>query len=193
MSAPSGGLRRGIRVGIDVGTVRVGVARTDPEALLAVPVTTVARRARTQGSDLAQLARIVAEHDPLEVVVGLPITLAGQEGPAVAAVRAYVEQLQAVLDEHGLHVPVRLVDERLSTAAATRGLQAAGRDARSSRSVVDQAAAVVFLQDTVDFERRTGRAPGTVVPPLAPHPPATDPSHPSRRARPRRPALRSPR
>lgn len=174
MSSPA--LRRGVRVGIDVGTVRVGVARTDPDALLAVPVTTVARTAKNR-EDLSQLAEIVAEHAPLEVAVGLPVTLAGEEGPAAASVRAYVTELQTVLEEHGLHVPVRLVDERLSTAAATRGLQAAGRDARRSRPVVDQAAAVVILQDTVDFERSTGRAPGTLVPPIAP--PATDPAQPS--------------
>ena len=165
----AGSFRPGVRIGIDVGSVRIGVSRTDPDAVLAVPVTTVARprRGSAARTDLMELATIVAEHDPLELVVGLPVTLQGQEGPAAAAVRAYVAELVAELDERHIDVPVRLVDERLSTAVASRHLRAAGRDSRSGRAVIDQAAAVVIVQDTIDFERATGRAPGTVVTPEA--------------------------
>ncbi len=148
-------MRPGIRIGIDVGSVRVGVARTDPSAVLAVPVETVARGE----GDLARIAEIVVEHDALEVVVGLPLSMSGRPGPAAASAREFATALARVVTP----VPVRLVDERLSTVSATQGLRAAGRTARSGRGVVDQAAAVVIVQYAVDSERATGAAPGTVV------------------------------
>ena len=165
------GFRRGIRIGIDVGSVRVGVARTDPDGVLAVPVATLARpkavaAART---DLSGLADLVAEYEPIELVVGLPLTLAGHEGPAAESVRAYVVDLVAVLRGRGSLVPIRLLDERLSSAEAARGLRAAGLDARSGRSVVDQAAAVIIVQSALDAERATGAPPGTLIDPEQDH------------------------
>jgi putative Holliday junction resolvase len=148
-------MRPGVRVGVDVGSVRIGVARTDPAALIAVPVETVARGA----GDLARIAEIVVEHEALEVIVGLPLTMSGRPGPAAVAARDFARDLVAVVAP----IPVRLVDERLSTVSATRGLREAGRSARTGRSVVDQAAAVVIVQYAVDTERATGRAPGTLV------------------------------
>ena len=148
-------LRPGVRVGVDVGSVRIGVARTDPAAILAVPVETVPRGE----GDLARIAGIVAEHGAMEVVVGLPLSLDGRPGPAAAAARDFARALAPVVAP----VPVRLVDERLSTVSATRGLRAAGRSAKASRSVIDQAAAVEIVQYAVDTERATGHAPGTVV------------------------------
>jgi putative Holliday junction resolvase len=148
-------VRTGVRIGIDVGSVRIGVARTDPSGVLAVPVETVARGE----GDLARIAESVREHDAMEVVVGLPLSLSGQPGPAAAAAREFAGELAPVVAP----VPVRLVDERLSTVTATQGLRAAGRTARSGRAVVDQAAAVVIVQYAVDSERATGVAPGSVV------------------------------
>ena len=155
------GIRRGIRIGIDVGSVRVGVARTDPDGLLAVPVATLTRPAAR--SDLLALVDLVAEYEPLEVVVGLPIALDGTEGLAAAAVRVYAGDLLGMLRARGVGVPVRLIDERMTTAEATRGLQAAGRDSRSGRSVIDQAAAVIIVQHALDSERATGTPPGTLL------------------------------
>ncbi len=148
-------MRAGIRIGVDVGTVRVGVARTDPDGVLAVPVETV----RRGSGDLQRIAAIVAEHDALEVVVGLPLSLSGRPGPAAIAARAFARDLAVVVAPVG----VRLVDERFSTASATTGLRAAGRSARGSRAVVDQAAAVEIVQYAVDRERATGAAPGSLV------------------------------
>ena len=148
-------MRAGVRIGIDVGSVRIGVARTDPSALLAVPVETVARGA----GDLDRIAAIVAEYEALEVVVGLPLSMSGQPGTAARAAREFAGRLAAVLAP----VPVRLVDERLSTVSATRDLRAAGRSSRTGRAVVDQAAAVVIVQYAVDRERASGSAPGTLV------------------------------
>lgn len=158
------GFRPGVRLGVDVGSVRVGVARTDPEGRLAVPVATL-QRSRRGEEDLAALAALVADHRPLEVVVGLPVTLSGEHGPAVAAVRDYLDRLVGYLAARGLEVPVRLVDERLSTAAAAQGLRSAGRDTRRAREVIDQAAAVIIVQDAITTERSTGTPPGQLFRP----------------------------
>jgi putative Holliday junction resolvase len=147
-------VRSGARVGVDVGSVRVGVAACDPAGLIATPVETL-RRGR---GDMDALSRLVTERDAVEVVVGLPTTLAGRHGPAAEAAEAYATELAGRVT-----VPVRLVDERLSTVGATRGLRASGVDTRRGRGVVDQAAAVIILQAALDTERQTGSAPGRVV------------------------------
>ncbi len=148
-------MRPGVRIGVDVGSVRIGVARTDPSGLLGVPVETVPRGE----GDLARIAALVAEYAALEVIVGLPLSMSGRPGPAAVGARAFAVELADAVDP----VPVRLVDERLSTVAATRGMREAGRSARRSRAVVDQGAAVIIVQYAVDSERATGRAPGTPI------------------------------
>jgi putative holliday junction resolvase len=149
-------LRGGVRLGVDVGSVRVGVARSDPEGLLATPLVTL-RRGRT---DLADLAALAAEHAAVEVVVGLPRTLADREGKAAKTATSYARRLAEQL---GPEVKVRLVDERLSTVAAQRDLRANGIDTRKGRKVIDQAAAVIILQGALDAERTAGKAPGQVL------------------------------
>ncbi len=143
-----------MRLAVDPGAVRVGVASCDPDGLLATPVETVSRGR----GDLRRLAALVAEHGAIEVVVGLPRSLSGGEGPAARGARAFARQLAGVLE-----VPVRLVDERLSTVAASRGLRESGVRGRRGRAVVDQAAAVVILQGALDAERACGRPPGQIV------------------------------
>ena len=150
-------MRPGVRLGVDVGSVRVGVARCDPSGLIATPLVTL-RRGK---GDLRALADLAAEHEVIEVVVGLPRTLAGREGPAAEAAVAYAEQLSARLPR----IPVRLVDERLSTVGAQRELHASGVDTRRGRKVIDQAAAVIILQGALDSERATGAAPGKLLEP----------------------------
>ncbi|GAA3031337.1 hypothetical protein GCM10017559_67960 [Streptosporangium longisporum] len=153
-------MRNGVRLGVDVGSVRVGVARSDPSGLLATPVETV-RRGR---GDLDRLAEIAAEYEIVEVVVGLPTSLSGREGPAAEAARDFAGRIAARLAP----VPVRLFDERLTTVTAQQGLRASGVRAKNQRAVVDQAAAIVLLQAALDAERATGRPPGA---PVAPPPP----------------------
>ncbi|HEU4675328.1 MAG TPA: Holliday junction resolvase RuvX [Motilibacteraceae bacterium] len=164
MTAPgedgsAGGVRRGVRLGVDVGTVRIGVAASDPSALLATPLETV-RRGR---GDVDRVVALAAEREVLEVVVGLPRHLSGAEGASAGDARTFA----AALARRLAPVPVRLVDERLSTVTAQRGLRESGltgkRAARTRRDVVDQAAAVVILQSALDAERGSGRPPGTVV------------------------------
>lgn len=147
-------MRRGVRLAVDLGSVRIGVAACDPSGLLAFPVETV-RRGK---GDVERLAALAAEHEALEVLLGLPTNLSGREGDAAKAVRAFATTLAAALP-----CPLRLVDERLSTVTAGSQMRAAGVKARKGRSAIDQAAAVVFLQAALDFERANGNAPGEPV------------------------------
>lgn len=148
-----GGWVRGVRLGIDVGAVRIGVAISDPDAILATPLVTLARDTSTTDrvpDDIAELMRLVEAHESVEVVVGLPVTLAGTEGIAANHARAYAKLLgQAIAP-----IPVRLADERMSTVAATRRLSERGVRGRRRRAVVDQAAAVEILQGWLDAARR---------------------------------------
>ena len=138
----------GRRLGIDVGTVRVGVAMSDATGFLASPLETLARSRK--GSDLDRLAALVVEHEVVEVVVGDPRHLSGASGASAADAGAYAGSLATRIGD----VPVRLVDERLSTVTAARDLRARGIDARRQRAVIDQAAAVVILQSHLDRGRQ---------------------------------------
>lgn len=150
-------MRRGRRIAIDVGDARIGVASCDPDGILATPVETV------PGRDIPaahkRLVAIVEEYEPIEVVVGLPRSLNGREGPAAAKVRTFARELARRVNP----VPVRLVDERMTTVTASQGLRASGMTSKKGRSVVDQAAAVVILQSALETERVSGRAPGETV------------------------------
>lgn len=156
---------RGARLAVDVGSVRVGLAASDPDGLVATPVATLARDTRPPRpgdlpADLAQIVAEVAERSAAAVYVGLPRHLSGKEGAAAEAARAYAGALAQALAP----VPVRMVDERMSTVTAHQALHASGRSGRRHRAVVDQAAAVVILQTALDAERSSGRRPGERVP-----------------------------
>lgn len=155
------GFRRGVRIGVDVGKARIGVARCDPDGVLATPVETVPRG---DGS-VDRIVALCTQHAAMEIVVGLPLNLHGQDTPSTADARTFAAALAAA---SGL--PVRLVDERLSTVTAHAALRRTGRTQRSSRSIVDQVAAVVFLQQALDVEKRTGSPAGEPAP--APQEPA---------------------
>jgi putative Holliday junction resolvase len=137
--------RQGVRVGVDVGSVRVGVAASDPEGRLALPVTTLRRDVR-HGTDLDELVEIVRKRQAVEIVVGLPRSLSGAEGPAVRHAREYGAELAA----RAAPVPVRYVDERLTTVAAHRRMAERGVRSRARRGLVDQEAAVQILQHHLD-------------------------------------------
>lgn len=148
-----------MRLGLDPGDARVGVARSDPTGFLATPVETV-KRGR---GDLARieeiLAEIAEESEVLEVVVGLPRSLKGGEGPAALKVREWA----GLLARRVRPLPVRLADERLTTVSAEAMLRDRGRSGADRRAIVDQAAAVLILQHVLDTERATGTAPGEIV------------------------------
>jgi putative Holliday junction resolvase len=164
-------VREGVRIGVDVGSVRVGLARSDAAGLLATPLETVTVRPDSD-AHFRRIVTNVTELGALEVVIGLPRSLSGREGSAAATVRAYaVEVARRVAP-----VPVRLVDERLSTVSAHAQLRAAGVKGRKRRPVVDQVAAVVILQSALDGERSSGRIPGSLVDPEpGPDGPAPEP------------------
>jgi putative Holliday junction resolvase len=150
---------RGRRLGIDVGTVRIGVASSDPDGILATPVETV-RRDRTD-KHVRRLARLVTEMDVVEVVVGLPRTLAERTGPSAVDAIAVADALAVRIAP----IPVRLADERLTTVTAQRELREAGIKAKGQRAMIDQAAAVGILQTWLDQRRavladRAGAADG---------------------------------
>ena len=177
MTGPAGNWVRGVRLGIDVGTVRVGVAVCDPDGILATPLVTLARdmppdqaaqpvkgdrrqKAITESDvigqtpgvprDVAEIARLVTEHACVEVVVGLPVNLAGQEGPAAKKIRDYAR----ILADAVAPVPIVMADERMSTVTAARRLSDRGVKGKRQRAVVDQAAAVEILQHYLESRRR---------------------------------------
>ncbi|PXY23664.1 Holliday junction resolvase RuvX [Prauserella sp. PE36] len=135
----------GRRLAVDVGSVRVGVALSDPAPILASPLATLSRDA-DDDTDLDELARLVAEHEVVEVIVGLPRTLADRHGAAAETAADYARRLA----ERVAPVAVRLADERLTTVSASRMLSQRGVKGRKQRAVVDQAAAVEILQGWLD-------------------------------------------
>jgi putative Holliday junction resolvase len=160
-------MRRGVRMALDIGDARIGVASSDPHGILATPVETV----RVGPGDLDRIVSLVAELEAFEIVIGLPRSLSGGEGPAALRIRETAAQVAAKVaaaagtgqvlgsgpDEP---VGVRLVDERFTTVTAERMLRERGKKGSKRRAVVDQAAAVVILQHALDFERETGDPPG---------------------------------
>ncbi len=146
-------MRAGVRIGVDVGTVRIGVARSDPSGFLASPLETVKRA--EDGSDIDRLAALVAEHEAVEVVVGLPLALSGRRTASTEDAAGFARRLGEAVP-----VEVRLVDERLSTVSAQAALKQGGKNAKQQRAVVDRSAATVILQSALDAERASGRAPG---------------------------------
>jgi putative holliday junction resolvase len=150
---------RGPLLAVDIGRVRVGIARSDAEGIMALPETTLARSLDT-AAHVVELART---YEAVGIVVGLPLTLAGERGLAADEAEVFAEELAALAHD----IPGRLLDERMTTREATRGLQSAGRDARKSRAVIDQAAAVILLNHALDAQRSSGIPAGrqvTVVP-----------------------------
>jgi putative Holliday junction resolvase len=148
-------LRTGVRLAVDVGSVRIGVAHCDGDGRLASPLTTVPRGR----GDLAAIAGLAAADEVIEIIVGLPVGLSGREGQAAAGARAFA----AALARQVTPVQVRLVDERFTTVVAHDALRQSGSDARSRRSRVDRAAAALLLQGALDLERSTGQPAGELV------------------------------
>lgn len=148
-------MRPGVRLGVDAGSVRIGVARSDPGGVLASPLETV----RSGKGDIDRLIALVTEYDAVEVVVGLPMSLSGREGAAAEAARTLAGRLAGRMPAG----TVRMFDERLTTVTAEAGFRERGIRGQARRKVVDQAAAAVLLQAALEAERLTGRPPGDIV------------------------------
>jgi putative holliday junction resolvase len=140
----------GVWLAVDVGTVRVGVAKSDPGGILATPLATLVRDP-LKNSDITELAQLTRDLDAVGVVVGLPRTLAGKEGKSAEMARAYGDLLAAEIAP----IPVRHLDERLTTVSAQRKLHQNGvRGSKAVRAIIDQAAAVELLEHWLDTLRR---------------------------------------
>ena len=147
-------MRLGRRLGVDVGDVRIGVAQSDPEGLIATPIATL----KVDQDFMGELLRLIKETQAIEIVLGLPISLSGIEGEAALKARQFAAKIR---DE--IPTPIRLVDERLSTVVATHAMRESGVNSKKGRDKIDQVAAVVILQSALDAERSSGRPPGELV------------------------------
>ena len=146
--------RPGVRLAFDWGDARIGVAACDRDGVLAYPVNTV----RAGADEIGDLVGLVAEYEPIEVLVGLPRSLGGGEGPAAAKARERGKRLASAM-----RVPVRLVDERLTTVTASQRLHEGGKRAKEQRELIDAAAAVAILELALAFEQSQGIPPGELV------------------------------
>lgn len=147
----------GVRIGLDVGSVRIGVAKCDPHGMLATPLITIAAGTNA----LAEVADLVAEHEAICVYVGKPISLAGKDTASTQSAIQFAQELAVLLKDS--RTEVRMIDERLSTVSAQRGMQEVGRSVKQSRDAIDQAAAVVILEHALDSERHADGLVGEVV------------------------------
>ena len=163
----AGGYPQGVKLGVDVGTVRVGVAICDRDSILATPYKTLDRNAK-KNSDVRVLAKLAEESGAVQVIVGLPRTMKGEEHASARMATDYALLLAAELSSRGLDVPVNLVDERLSSVTAHRSLHEAGMSSRDHRKVVDQVAAAGILQHAIDMQKARGADVGSRVTPPAP-------------------------
>ncbi|MDQ0673033.1 MULTISPECIES: Holliday junction resolvase RuvX [Micrococcaceae] len=158
----AGGSPQGVKLGIDVGTVRVGVAICDRDSILATPYKTLDRNPK-KNSDIRVIANLVQELGAVQVIVGLPRTMKGEEHASARMATDYAGLLAAELAARALAVPVNLVDERLSSVTAHRNLHEAGMSSRNHRKVVDQVAAAGILQHALDMQKARGTDVGRRV------------------------------
>lgn len=161
-SAASDVYPQGVKLGVDVGTVRVGVAVCDRDGILATPLKTLERNAK-KNTDVRVLAGLAAELDAVQIFVGLPRTLKGEEHASARMATDYAQLLADALASRGSAIPVQLIDERLSTVTAHRNLHEAGMSSRNHRKVVDQVAAAGILQHAIDMQKARGTDVGRRV------------------------------
>ena len=147
----------GVRIALDVGSVRIGVAKCDAEGLLATPVTTISAGPEA----VKQVLDLLLEHQPTCVYIGKPISLAGKDTASTQSAIEFAGEIAVLLKDS--NTQVRLIDERLSTVTAQRGMHEAGRNVKQSRDAIDQAAAVVILEHALASERNSGTLVGEEV------------------------------
>lgn len=150
-------MRKGRRLAVDVGKARIGLAISDQDGILATPFETVLRR-ETIGESATAVAKAVEDYFFLEAYVGLPLSLSGAHTPSTADAILLAHAIASVMN-----VPVRMVDERLTTVSASANLRLAGKNAKNSRSVIDQEAAAIILEQALSGERATGNPAGRPV------------------------------
>lgn len=150
-------MRTGRRLAIDVGKVRIGVAASDFHSILASGVATVQRGADLD-SAVSELVQLIIEIEPIEIYVGYPISLSGLGSSSASDAVALASALASKID-----VPIRLIDERLTTVTAANALKTSGRDSKSGRKFIDQIAATVILEQAMEMEKNSDSAPGIKI------------------------------
>jgi len=150
-------MRKGRRLAIDVGSARIGLAICDPDGILAFPLSAVARQDHVNES-INEILSAIEDYSLLEVLVGDPVSLSGNETASTLDARNFAEHFSKVSG-----VPVRLVDERLSTVSASANLRESGKSSREAKSFVDSASAVVILEAALRQESLTGKPAGYLV------------------------------
>ena len=148
-------MRPGVRLGVDPGSVRVGFARSDASGMLAFPVVSAIK----DFDDSAVLRDLIAEHQVIEIYIGLPLGLSGADTASTMVARDYARRVASEVAP----IPVRVVDERLTTVSASAAMRLAGKDSRKQRESIDAAAAAVLLQHVLDSESASGRVPGDLI------------------------------
>ena len=139
-------MQRGRRIAFDYGDVRIGVAVSDPDAILSSPLTTLKATDKNLSS---QISQIITEIEPVTIYVGRPALLSGSDGSATDKALEFAALLATITQ-----VPVEMIDERMSTISAARNLREAGRSAKESKDAIDMAAAVAILEFAIDIEKR---------------------------------------
>ncbi|MGO1435003.1 MAG: Holliday junction resolvase RuvX [Canibacter sp.] len=153
----------GVCLGIDVGKARIGVARCDFHRMLATPVETVRRDHDTHQHDIQRILSLVEEFEATEVIVGLPLNMRGERTASTEDAVGFAQLIATALRSAGSATTVRMVDERLSTVSAQAQLHTVGKNTKQSRTVIDQAAAVVILQHAIDSDKAQGQPVGSTV------------------------------
>lgn len=154
-----GNLPRTVRMALDVGSVRIGVARSDPDGIMAVPVVTISQSEKS----IDEALTVAREYSATVIYVGKPVNLKGDSTASTEMAIDFAKALHAQIQGSSLDIEVRLIDERLSTVSANNAMQSAGKSQRQSRQVIDQAAAVVILEHALASEKSAGHHVGTLI------------------------------
>ncbi len=138
-------MQRGRRIAFDYGDVRIGVAISDPDSILASPLTTL-----SSGDPklFARISELIAEHEPMAIFVGEPLNLSGESSTSAQKAAIFAEKLRTEFN-----LPVTMIDERLSTVSATNAMRQSGVNSKDARSKIDMAAAVSILEQAIAIEK----------------------------------------
>ena len=150
-------MRQGKRLGIDVGSVRIGLASCDADGILASPLPALKRSSDNEVL-IVEIKNLVAELEIIDVVIGDPISMSGNITSSTSDARQLASEIAAAIN-----IPVRLVDERLTTVSAQAKLRQSGKDTREAKTLIDSASAVEILEHALTTERSTGNAPGVLA------------------------------
>ncbi len=138
-------MQRGRRIAFDYGDARIGVAASDADSILVSPLATLSTSSKTLFKEISMIFQDV---DPVEIYVGKPTNLNGVDSIATSKAIDFVEELKKITQ-----IPIKLIDERMSTVSASKSLRQAGIDAKSSKSIIDMAAAVAILEFAISIEK----------------------------------------